>query len=451
MSDVNGDGLDDFYIGGALGQAGKLFIQHPKGIFTDQKASAFLIDKDHEDMGSVFIDIDGDGDQDLYVVSGGNELPGSKKQYIDRIYINDGSGNFIRDKKSVPFSNISGQVVLKNDIDGDGDQDLFVGGRIIPGKYPYPSDSKLLLNVNGSFQDVTSQLAPEFDKLGMITGACFSDYDSDGDDDLIIVGEWTGIMIFNNVNGSFKKVEIPTLNNTTGLWFSIKEHDYDHDGDPDYFVGNLGNNAKFKVDGENAFHIFSKDFDGTGSYDIVLSNYYDGKLVPSRGRECSSEQMPFIKDKFDNYQKFAEASISDIFGSGLEDALHYEADLLSSVLLKNKGSGIFEIIILPIEAQFSPIMDFAFVNIDDDPAEEIIIVGNHYGAEVETVRYDSSFGCVLKVKGDELTVLPSRKTGFYTSGDSKDIEVLVVSGKEYILVTNNDGELDVFALRENRR
>jgi hypothetical protein len=448
VADVNGDGSEDFFVGGAMGSKGALFIQTSSGSFTEKAQNVFSADKDFEDMGSVFLDIDKDGDLDLYVVSGGNELPESTTQYQDRLYINDGSGNFSKANNKLPKENISGQLVISEDVDNDGDLDLFVGGRIIPAKYPYPTDSKILINTNGVFEDKTKELAPGLSQLGMITGACFSDYDQDGDKDLIAVGEWTGILLFKFTDGVYTKEEVPSLSQSKGLWFSIKNYDYDGDGDEDYLVGNLGNNTKFKVGGEKAFHIYSKDFDGSGSNDIVLSNKYKGQLVPSRGRECSSEQMPFIKEKFSNYQKFAEASITDIFGSQLEDALHYEANILSSVLIKNNGSGNFEIIPLPTEAQASPIMDFEILNIDDDPGKEIIIVGNHYGAEVETVRYDASYGYVLKYDGQKLIAVPPMNTGLYTSGNSKDIALITIGRKPYLIVTNNDGPLDVFAVKD---
>ena len=450
QGDVNNDGLEDIYLGGAMGQPGSLYIQQEGGLFQQKATQDFETESYHEDMQSVFFDFDLDGDLDLFVVSGGNDLVGNQNHYQDRIYENDGRGNFRRNRDWFNDPGISGQVVKTSDYDKDGDLDIFVGGRMFPGKYPYPVDSKLLRNDNNKLVDVSQQVASDLHEIGMITGAVFTDFDNDNDEDLILAGEWTEILILENQDGNFKKINLPSLENTTGLWFALEAFDFNQDGMMDYFVGNLGKNTKFKTGGDKSFHIYSKDFDQSGTNDIVLSNNYNGDLVPVRGRECSSEQMPFIKEKYGNFQSFAEASMADIFGEDLNSALHYEADLLTSVVLKNAGNGNFEIIPLPIEAQFSPIMGFEFIDIDYDGENEIIAIGNHYGAEVETVRYDASFGTILKVDSNGFSTMPSLKTGFYTSGDSKDISIIKTrSGQQQIMVTNNNSHIDIFKTSQN--
>ena len=301
--DINGDGLDDVFVGGAAGQSGILYIQNISGEFFEIKGP-WNQDIQYEDTGGLFFDSDGDNDLDLYIVSGGAHLAENDLLYQDRLYINDGKGNFNKASKNIPIILISGQAVAASDIDGDGDQDLFIGGIITPDQYPYAPNSYLLINNNGKF---TKQ---QIEVNQMVSSALFSDYDSDGDDDLITVGEWSPIKIFNNENGSLSPANIESLNETTGLWFSLAENDLDQDGDIDYFIGNIGLNTKFKVNDKKEFHIYSHDFYSNGTYDIVLSSNYNGNLVPSRGRECSSEQMPFIKDKFEDYRSFANATLN---------------------------------------------------------------------------------------------------------------------------------------------
>lgn len=437
--DVNGDGLEDVYIGGAKGQAGTLFIQRTNGTFTEKKGD-WINHKIAEDTGALFFDYDNDGDLDLYVVSGGAHYKEGYKYYLDRIYVNDGKGNFSYRQNLLPNIKISGKTVIASDIDNDGDLDLFVGGRNIPNKYPQAPKSYLLINEGNSFKP------KEISVNQMVSSAVFSDYDGDGDQDLLTVGEWSSIILFTNENGNFTKINLPKFENLTGLWFSIKEKDIDHDGDMDYFVGNLGLNSKFKANKKKQFHIYADDFDKNGTYDIVLSSNYKGKLVPSRGRECSSQQMPFIEDKFTDFKSFANASLDDIYGDELDNALHYEAKILSSIFLKNNGNGSFEIVQLPWQTQISPTTDFEFVDLDGDKKEEIIAVGNLYNVEVETQRYDASRGAILKFENNAFRGLNNYDTGFYTSGDARDILVIDADQKKLLLVANNNGPLDIFEI-----
>ncbi|PKA81928.1 VCBS repeat protein [Ulvibacter sp. MAR_2010_11] len=437
-ADVNGDGNEDLFIGGAAGQAGVLYIQSSNGF--SEKTGDWKQDAAYEDTGAIFFDSDGDGDMDLYVVSGGAHLPEGSPNYQDRLYLNDGAGNFKKAIDRLPALAVSGQAVVSSDIDGDGDIDLFVGGRIIPDKYPYAPKSYFLMNENGRFTQkelATNQL---------IADALFSDYDGDGDEDLIVVGEWSPIKIFNNNKGEFTEAKIDALANTTGLWFGLAQNDIDGDGDMDYFVGNLGLNAKFKVSDKKEFHIYAYDFDNNGTNDVVLSGTYQGKLVPSRGRECSSQQMPFIKDKFLDYRSFANATLEDVYGEKLKEALHYKADMMYSVFLENKGNGNFEIKKLPWQAQLSPLSGFAFADVNNDGNNEIITVGNLYNVEVETVRYDASKGSVLSYANGNFSAIPFKESGFATSGDAR--EVITIKNKErtLLVVTNNNGKVDVFSL-----
>lgn len=446
-ADVNNDGLEDFFIGGAAGQAGELYFQTINGRFEKQKTYIWSKDKHYEDMGILFFDADGDKDQDLYVVSGSSEFPENSSLFQDRLYLNDGKGNFNKSIHSLPWIDSSGQCVKVSDIDGDDDLDLFIGGRIVPDKYPYAPKSYILINENGKFIEKTNSIAPLLANIGMITDASFSDYDQDGDEDLIVVGEWMPITIFENYEGKLWLKRNESLQNTEGIWFSMAANDIDHDGDMDYFIGNLGLNTKFKANSKKEFHVFCDDFDGSGTYDIVLSNKYKGTLVPSRGRECTSQQMPFVKNKFRNFESFAEASLVDIYGKeNIERALHYEAKILESVFVENLGNGQFEIQRLPNAVQVSPIMDFDFLDINGDNSEEIIIVGNHYNPEVETVRYDASYGGVLSYTADGFEIKNIKNTGFVSKGNSKDICIIDTKNEKLLLVANNNDALQSFTV-----
>ena len=446
-ADVNKDGLEDFFVGGAANQSGELYVQNAVGKFKKQSGPW---NKDHafEDLDVLFFDFDMDGDQDLYVVSGGSEFPEGSEMFQDRLYSNDGKGNFSKTTNALPPNYTSGQTIKVNDIDKDGDLDIFIGGRILPDKYPYSPNSHLLLNENGSFVDITSKIAPDLKQIGMVTDAVFVDYDQDGDNDLIVVGEWTPIQFLQNENGAFKKITMAGLENSVGLWFSIAVNDIDMDGDLDLFAGNLGLNSKFQVGNGKSFHIYCDDFDNSGTFDIVLSNSYKNELVPVRSRELSSQQMPFIAAKFSSFQSFAEANLTEIYGrEKLENALHYKADLLESVFIENKGNGKFEIKKLPVEAQFSPIQDYMFFDIDKDGVNEILSVGNMYNTEVETPRLDASYGNIIKYREDKFSIINSKLSGFSSKGDARDICILkTVGNQQLLLITNNNEALNIFKI-----
>ena len=442
-ADVNGDGLADFFIGGAKGQAGQLYIQKKNGTFSP-KNGVWTKDAAYEDLGVLFFDADGDKDMDLYVVSGGAYYPAGDKMYQDRLYLNNGKGSFKKATAALPKKAISGQTVITADVDNDGDLDLFVGGRLIPDKYPFAPKSQLLINDGkGHFTDKTFDLATDLMQRSAISSAIFTDYDNDGDQDLITVGEWTAIQVYENNKGQFKIKKIPSLQNTTGLWFSIAQNDIDGDGDMDYFVGNLGENTKFKTSHGKQFDIYVNDFDNNGTYDVVLAGKYKGKIVPSRGKQCSSEQVPALKQKFKSYNAFANAGINDLYKpEKLSGGFHAKANFTYSIYLENKGNGSFKIHKLPNKAQFAPIQDFAFVDIDKDGQKELITVGDLFPVEVETVRYDASYGAVFKFKNDKFTAIPLTKTGFSTSGDTRKIIQL----KDKLIISNNNGGVDTYKI-----
>ena len=335
------------------------------------------------------------------------------------------------------------------DYDQDGDMDLFVGGRVFPNHFPYPTPSYLLQNDNGQFQDIAMNTSFEVTMQGMVTSAVWDDIDGDGDEDLITVGEWMPIKIFENQEGIFSDITaVYGLENTVGWWNRIIKSDYDGDGDIDFFVGNLGLNHKFHASSEQTFHIYCSDFDQNGSFDIVLAEYYGGDQVPVRGRECSSEQMPFIAEKFSTYKAFSEANIDDILGEKKQQSLHYEAQMFESIILERNGSG-FSIKKLPRLAQVSPINGIVSADFNNDQIKDLLIAGNMYQTEAETTRDDASIGLILTGNGKDLDPMTTKQSGFFVPQDVKDVKRINI-GKDNqvgILVGVNDGSLRLFVLK----
>ncbi|MEM9888646.1 MAG: VCBS repeat-containing protein, partial [Bacteroidota bacterium] len=448
VADVNADGLDDFYIGGSAGFAGTLYLQNTKQGFTKSSQSVFAQDRKYEDQKSLFFDADQDGDLDLYVVSGSNEFE-EAKMYQDRLYLNDGKGNFSKTSDALPKITASGSTIVANDLDRDGDLDVVVGGRVVASKYPTSPRSYVLENQEGKFIDVTKKIAPDFTNIGMISDLLFSDYDQDGDEDLIVVGEWMPIKIFDNENGQFKDSSNQQFDKSNGWWQSITAADVDADGDVDYVLGNIGKNNKYQPTADKSLHIYYHDFDDNGTGDIVLSKKDQGALVPVRGRECSSQQMPFIEDKFENFNSFATASLSEIYDAEkLENALHYEAHEFASLLLENKGGGEFEQHYLPTEAQFSPLMRALISDINQDGYLDIIGAGNFFATETETIRYDAGSGFVLLGDGKHnFKALAYEQSGLMLKDDVRDMQWIQLSGgRKGLLVASNRGKLKLLVV-----
>ncbi|HUR31729.1 MAG TPA: FG-GAP-like repeat-containing protein, partial [Saprospiraceae bacterium] len=446
VSDINGDQLEDFYVGGASGQSGALYIQSKAGQFQHKPVKVFADDKDYEDMGELFFDADGDGDKDLYVVSGGFEFPVGSPAYQDRLYINDGKGNFTK-SKGLPRTISSGSCVSASDIDSDGDLDLFVGGRVIPDMYPYPPQSYILINEKGLFLDKTAQIAPELSKIGMVTSSLWSDFDGDGVLDLILAGEWMPLKIFKNHQGLLKDVTSNYITDAnTGWWNKIVEHDVDGDGDKDYIAGNLGLNYKFSASEAKPFQVYCSDFDKNGSFDVVLAKYIGEEQVPIRGRECMSQQMPFVAEKFPTYHAFADAALADICGDDLRKSPSYKADwFASSVIFNNRGS--FSIQKLPEEAQYSTVNGIVISDFDQDGDQDMLLGGNMYGSEVETTRGDASYGLMLSPEADHsYTSQGFLETGFFIPYDVKDMQIIHIGAdrKVGVLVGSNNSPLRLF-------
>ena len=448
--DVNNDGKEDVFIGGAKNQPAAIYLQKDNS-FEKIKNTIFDKDAHYEDMEALFIDIDNDSDLDLYVVSGGNEFLERSESLKDRIYINDGKGNFKnKETNEIKDYTISGKTVSKIDFDNDGDFDIIVGNRIKPQKYPVHEPSIIYENVNGIFKNTTAKIAPTFENFGIINKVITTDFNNDGWQDFIAVGEWTHVGVFLNDKGTFKDISSTSkLNTEKGWWNSITETDVNNDGLKDYVIGNMGLNNKLKASKEKPLRIYADDFDENGTHDIVLSYQYDGKYVPLRGKECSTQQMPFISKRIKSYYEFANSSLEDIYGQKLQTSYNREVNEFKSILLLNKGENKFKKIILPAMAQTMPILDGDTFDFNQDGFEDLIVVGNIYNTEVETPRLDNPYGLVLlSNKKDNYTVLPPKNTGLYLNGNAKSVELIHHKKLNKILaiIAVNNGKTELFEL-----
>ncbi len=449
VSDVNGDGLDDFFIGGAAQQSGTLFIQQRGGKFL--KSASTKIDSIADDMGVLLFDADKDGDDDLYVATGGTEEKKDSPFYKDHLYLNDGKGKFNLAPNALPDIYQSGSCVIASDYDHDGDLDLFVGGRIIPAEYPLPADSYILRNDSDSklcrFTNVTNEMASDLVKIGLVTSALWTDVDNDGWTDLLIVGEFMPITYFKNNKGKhFDKMKISSLAHTNGWWNSLTAGDFDQDGDMDYIAGNLGLNTRYKGNVNEPLCVNASDYDKNGSIDPVLSLYIKGEKQVAHSWDDLVKQMNPIRARFRTYAPYAEASFEKSF-SATEIASSYEVcgEWFESSYLENKGNDDFILTPLPIQLQFSPVYGATTGDYDHDGKLDVLLVGNSYATEVSTGRYDASTGSYLRGDGNgKFTYVPSIKTGFMVDQDAKGLATLVTAnGSNLVLAGVNNGKLKV--------
>lgn len=442
VSDVNNDGIEDFFIGGAKGSASTLFLGRGDS-FVKKNIPDFEKIKDYEDTGSLFFDADGDGDQDLYICSGGVEVSKFSSYLRDRLYLNDGKGNYKLSPQQLPSpnSNNSTSTVIADDIDRDGDLDLFVGERSIPGQYGTPGTGFILQNDGkGIFNDVTEKVAPKLKNIGMITDAQFLDLNADGFKELIVIGEFMGIEIFENKNGAFVPIPDSNLSQMRGWWNVLHTSDLDNDGDLDFVLGNHGENSIFKASNDKPINLYIKDFDQNGSLDPIMAFIAeDGKQYPYNLRHNLIEQLKDLKKKFPDYASFKNASIAEIFSpQDLNGSLKLEANILSSVILINKGNFNFEILKLPIEAQFTPIYAIATNDFDQDGDLDIVMGGNLYGAKPEVGRYDASYGAYLENLGSNEFKYRGAESGFFVDGELRDLKIV---NHKLLAARNNDSIL----------
>ncbi len=441
VGDVDGDGLDDFYIGGAKYQSGELYLQKPNGFVASPQA-AFKADSLQEDVDALFFDADGDKDLDLYVVSGGNEFYDTMPQLLDRLYVNDGKGNFTKNPSALPQMFDNKSCVKPFDFDKDGDIDLFVGGRVLGYNYGKSPKSYLLVNNGkGKFTDVTDKIAPELRQAGMITDAAWADIDKDGDADLTIVGDWMPIKTFENNQGKFVPIE-NELEDKNGFWSSITAADFDKDGDIDFVVGNLGTNTKFRKDPEGKLKMIIKDFDDNKANDHLLTYNRGDDWYPVNSKDELGKQMPsIINKKYIEYKDFAGKTIDEIFTKKqLKDADEKVVNTFESVYLENQGNKTFKMSYLPSLAQVSKIMSLYTEDVNQDGFPDVIIGGNFSGANMYQARYDGFFGMILYSNGKgKFTESIPTENGLLMDGDVRDIKTLnTPKGKLYLVSRNND-------------
>ena len=447
--DVNGDGNDDIYLGGCAGTNGVLYIQQADGGFLPSTSNPWNAHKASEDIDALFFDADGDKDMDLYVASGSNEFAVGSPLYKDRLYINEGGGKFSDGSNRIPALTFSKGVVRAADIDQDGDQDLFVGGRQVPGFYGKSERSAFLINEKGTFVDKTIDLCPEMaTAIGMVSGATFVDLDKDRDFDLVVVGEWMSPMVFSNESGKFKNETTKYgMENLKGWWNVILSEDVDGDGDQDLIAGNLGMNTKFKASVEKPFKVFLKDFDENGTWDIYLGSYdRDGKYYPVRGRQCSSEQMPFIKEKYKTYNEFASHSIDDILEGMKEGAFVKDVTEFHSGIFINEG-GSFAFKPFNNMDQIAPIQDVVVYDVNKDGYKDLIYGGNYYNREVETTRSDAGVGGILLNDGKgNFKHVPSKQTGLKLTQDLRKLRYVKSGPYDLMIAGFNNANLKAYLL-----
>ena len=446
-ADINGDGKEDVFIGGGKDQPGQLLISQ-SNTFKKMSSSVLVEDKSYEDVGAAFFDVDDDGDNDLYVVSGSYEFKDNPRMLVDRLYLNDGKGNFKKAENAIPEVGISGSVVVPADYDGDGDIDLFIGGRLITGKYPHPASSLLLVNDAGKFTIQNDNLAPELGGLGLVTDAKWVDMNNDQKVDLVVTGEWMGILVFLNKNNKLVRSDsYPELANAVGWWNELLIEDIDGDGDKDIIAGNMGLNSKFHASYEKPFDIYTSDFDMNGSEDVILAKEYHGKQVPVRGKSCMTQQLPHLAQTIPTYTDFASKDLKGIVGEGLQTALHYKAtEFRSGIFLNNGDKFNFQ----PFEnrVQIAPINSVLYQDFDGDGFRDLVLAGNNYQSEVETTRSDAGIGNFLKGNGKGgFESISSLQSGFFADKDVRDMITLNTKSGSFILVVNNNDEHDLFKIK----
>ncbi|MGB3851192.1 MAG: VCBS repeat-containing protein [Tunicatimonas sp.] len=437
VGDVNGDGYDDLYLGGAKGFAGQLFAQRADGTFAQLRTPVLARDSAAEDTDALFFDADRDGDLDLYVVSGGSDFAELDWALQDRLYRNDGAGNYVRDTAALPAMLSSGSSVAAADVDQDGDTDLFVGGRLIPGRYPQAPRSYLLRNDGtGRFRDATADLNPSLLAPGMVTNAVWTDLDQDGWPDLVMVGEWMPIRVFMNREGQLEEVKFEELGQTSGWWNTVEAHDVNNDGYPDLVAGNQGGNNQFRASPQTPVRLYFADFDQNGAIDPLLTYYIDGEEQVAFSRDELIGQMVSLRKKFPSYADYSRAKLSDVLSEEQrERADTLMATCFETVWVRNEKGKDFSVQPLPVEAQFAPVYAILPTEINGDSLPDLLLGGNLTNTRVSTGRYDASYGTVLINQGSDFAYAPPRQTCVQITGDVRDIAYVE---DRWLFARNND-------------
>ena len=457
VSDVNGDGLDDVFMGGGGGLTGKLFLQQGDGRFIESRQpQPWQADSAYEAWGAQFVDANGDGRPDLYVANGGYPLAPMSPLLQDRLYINKGEGRFSSaPANALPPMLTSSAAVRVGDFSGDGKPDLFVGGRLTPRRYPAPTRSYLLRNDGGRFTDVTEQVAPDLvHPGGMITDAAWVDLDGDGKLDLVTVGEWMPIQFYHNDGKQLRNVTSSTrLASSRGWWNSIAVGDFDHDGRPDLVVGNLGLNHGYTTSPSSAFGVYAGDFTANRGYDVVLTQDSAGIEYPVYGLEPLGREIYTLGVRYPTFGAFAKASIPELFSAEqLKQAVHYKVDTFASLFLHNDGGGVFSASPLPSLAQIAPIKSLIPFDVDGDGSLDLIVAGNMYETEANTSRADAGNGLWLRGDGKgHFSPVSPRVSGFLASRNVSGLALLRTPNGKAVLVANTGDSLQVFTLRQRAR
>jgi enediyne biosynthesis protein E4 len=447
VADVNKDGLEDFFMGGAKGETSKLFVQNSNNTFSVKVNTDFLKDVTSEDVASSFFDADNDGDQDLYVASGGYEYNPADVFLQDRIYINDGKGNFSKKLNAIPNLLTSKGTVKPADIDNDGDLDLFVGGRLVPGKYPNAPESYILINDGkGTFKDVTTTNAVNLKQIGMVTDAFWIDVNNDKQLDLIVVGEFMPIKIFVNKKGILTdKSELYIKFASEGLWNHINAADMDADGDMDLVIGNIGTNTQFHVNEKEPMTMHYKDFGGNGNIVPILSYYMNGVSYPVSSRDDLVDPLPYLKKKFIEYKTYSTATINDIFTKEeLKDAKILKAGYMKTIYLENQGEKGFIEHELPIQAQYAPVYGIVLSDFDKDGKKDMLLAGNNTWTRIKFGRYAANHGIVLKGDGKGgFKYITQPISGLKIKGNARSLNLIKMGKTQKIIVGINDSNAEL--------
>jgi hypothetical protein len=453
-ADVNGDGLEDVFIGGAIGQPGQLYVQMASGKFMPAMNQPWSSDTVHEQVNALFFDADKDGDMDLYIVNGGNEYADQSPEYQDQLYINDGKGNFGKAADdALPRMLSSKFAIAAGDFNNDGNIDLFIGGRGLPGSFPLASRSYLLRNDSRGgaihFTDVTEESCKDLLLPGMVTAAAWADIDNDHYPELLIAGDWMPVQLFRNNKGQLEDISSKAgLANMSGMWSSITTADVNSDGKIDFILGNCGYNNQFKASVKQPLTMYAADFDDNGTIDPIICYYIDGKSYPMASRDELLDQIVPLKKKFIKYSDYADATIEDIFPKEkLNRAKQYHCDELASGILYNQGNSRFAFAPLPLAAQFSKVFGAAADDFDGDGIKDILVSGNFYAYRTQLGRCDASLGVLCKGTGKAFEAIDPAVSGCYIDGDTRGmVAIKNRSGEIMLILAKNDEAVQVLKL-----